>query len=128
MKPATPLPWKELPCYFDNQCMAFEPRDADYILYAANTLPELITDIERLTLNTPTLTRELAFSAGQDAANNRMRSQNRTVRPVGRPPTGRLNKRFMVSVSQELWEAVKDIKQRSKFIERCLREKLFTSW
>jgi hypothetical protein len=42
VKPKTPLPWAELPCYFDNQCEAFEPQDADFILRAANAYPVLM--------------------------------------------------------------------------------------
>jgi hypothetical protein len=48
MNPKTPLPWNELPCFFDNQCQAFDPQDADYIIQACNSYPKLVQIIDEL--------------------------------------------------------------------------------
>jgi hypothetical protein len=48
MNPKTPLPWSEIPCYFDNQCAAYEPQDAEYMLMAANSYLTLRDFPERI--------------------------------------------------------------------------------
>lgn len=42
MTPKTPLPWTEIPCYFDNQCQAYEPKDAEFMLHTSNAYPALV--------------------------------------------------------------------------------------